>query len=57
MSEGIPSEKLVTSMPQNSCFRTPLENERVNERKTLLKAARQHFYANFMLISHKLSCL
>ena len=48
---------VVNSVPSNSCFRTTLGNQRVNVLKTLLWAARQHFYANFILISSKLSCL
>ena len=48
---------VVNPVPSNSCFRTTLGNQRVNVLKTLLWAAQQHFYANFILISSKLSCL
>ena len=50
-------KNVVTSMPLNSFFRTPFRNQRVKMPKTKLKAARQHFYANFILKSNKLSCL
>ena len=40
-------------MPDTSCFRTPLRNERVHGSKTLVISAWSHFYRNFPLIQDK----
>ena len=50
-------KNVVTWMLLNSCFRTPFGNQPVKGSKTLLKFARQQFYANVPLISNKLSCV
>ena len=51
----LPPKNVSSWMPSNSCLKTPFANQRVKGSKTLLKSARQHFYANLPLISNKLS--
>ena len=46
---------LATSTSKKPCFRTPLDNERVNGFQTLLKSARHHYYHPFSWIRGKLS--
>ena len=41
----------------NPGFRAPFGTERVKRSQTVLRSARQHFYANFPLISKRLSCV
>ena len=40
-------KNVLTWVPESSCFRTPFGSNRVKGSQTLLKSARQHFYANF----------
>ena len=47
---------VVTRMLESSNYRRRLGNQRVKRSKTLVKSARQHFYANIPLLSNKLSC-
>ena len=49
------TKDVVPWMPEKSCFRTPFGSQPFKRSKTRLKSARQHFYANFPLISNKLS--
>ena len=42
-------------MLESSCFRIPFGSQHTNGSQTLLKPALQHFHANFLLISDKLS--
>ena len=50
-------KNVVTWMPESSCFITSFRSQSVKASQTLLKSARQHFYANFPLISNKLNCV
>ena len=47
---------VVTETSKRSCFRLPLDNERVNGFQTLLKSARHDYYPLFSSILGKLSC-
>ena len=47
---------VATETSKRSCFRTQLANERVNGFQTLLKSARNHYYAHFSSIRSKSSC-
>ena len=47
---------MVTTIPVNSCLRTPFDSKRVQGSETLLEPALQHFYPNFPSIQDKLSC-
>ena len=46
---------MVTSMPESTRFRTPLESQRVHGLQSLLKSTRQHSHPNFALNQNKLS--
>lgn len=47
--------KMVTRMPESSCFRTQFERQRVHGSQILLKSAQQHFYLSFPLTTDKVS--
>ena len=47
---------VATETSKRSCFRTQLANERVNGFQTLLKSARNHYYAHFSSIPSQSSC-
>ena len=46
---------MVTSMAESSCFRTPIESQRVHRSETLLKPALRDFYSNFPLMQDRWS--
>ena len=48
-------KNVVTWMPENCFFRTPLWNQRIHGSQTLVKSPRRHFCPNFPLIRDKLS--
>ena len=50
-------KNMVTWMPENSCLRRHFCSPCVKWSETLLKCARQHFYAISKLIWNKLSCV
>ena len=50
-------KNVVVWMPESCCFRTTFEGKRVKGSETLLKSARQHFYANVSFISDKVKCV
>ena len=56
-SKILSPRNVVTWMPQWSCFRTTFGSQGVKWSETLLKSSRQHFLADFPLISNKLSCV
>ena len=50
-------KNVVAWMTERFYFRKPFGSQRVKWWETLLKSKRQHFYADFPLISKKLSCV
>ena len=57
MSEVIASEKCCSFDGLELLFQNAVLNQRLKVLKTLMRTVPELFYANFILISNKLSCL
>ena len=57
MSEVIASEKCCSFDGLELLFQNTVLNQRLKVLKTLMRTVPELFYANFILISNKLSCL
>ena len=50
-------KNVVPWLPERCCVGTPIGSRHVKWSETLLQSLRHHFYANFRLISNRLSCV